>query len=544
MNWTVRSEPSGNPLTDLHESSFHTVAHLYDGQDPHFQETYARRAEEIVPKFSAAHRDQLVDTLSDHMRQLGANEASMRQLERLRDERAVAVVTGQQAGLFTGPMFSIYKAISTIELAARLERELQRPVVPVFWVASEDHDWAEVNHAYILDQHSDVKRLDLVVHAPLHQMVYNMQIEPTAVDKVVREAYELLPDGPYKEEVFEFIRSAWNPGTSMPVWFARILLKLLEPKGIVMVDPCLPKLRGLVGTVWTQALQTCDEVNRSLDEAYRQVEDAGFTPAVVRDEKNTTLFYVQNGKRYVLERTGTGTLRARGLGLEKPISDWIDIARKDPTQFSSNVLLRPVVQDHLLPTLAYVGGPAEVAYHALSRGVFHAFSRTLPPLLLRQRLTIYPAGVTRAMKKWGISLESVAKPVDLVSPVLAQLGAGEIESAFSVYRAQSMLRWTEWKRTFGHLGPQVAAMAEAQVSREEKGLKRLEHKTLQLFRQQHMAHVRQIQQIQSWLWTDGTAQERRLCPLPVWVRYGFDWLHEMEGLGDYQAVLPVFHVEL
>lgn len=544
MRWTVRTESSGNPLTDLHANSFSAVAQLYDGQDARMRETYERRVQTVLPLFSQAQRAALVDALREHMLVIGASDASFRQLDRLLDERSVAVVTGQQAGLFTGPLYSLYKALSAIGLAKRLEQELNRPVVPVFWVASEDHDWAEVNHAYLLDELDNVRKVSLPLNPDVHQMVYHTDLTRSAVEHVLKEAHKLLPEGPYKAEMLSVIREAWTEGTSMSQWFARILSHLIQPHGLVVLDPCLPKLRELVRPVWQTALEQQQRVADSLENAYHEVQEKGFHPAVVRDERNTTLFYVTDGKRYVLERTDSGTLRARGLGVEKTISEWLSLAQESPTSFSSNVLLRPVVQDHLLPTVAYVGGPAEIAYHALSRGVFRAFGRTLPPLVLRDRLTLYPASVVRSMSKWNVTVDDVLRPVDLVNPLLTDLGVDQIDTLFAKLRNETTNRWKDWAREVEYLGPQITDMARAQAQREIAGLHRLEHKTRHLFRERHTVQVQQLQHIERWLWTDGNPQERRLCPLSFWANYGLDWLADLDFFGDYQSSCAVYHVDL
>lgn len=544
MRWTVRTESSGNPLTDLHANSFPAVAELYDGQDSRLRETYERRVETVLPLFSRAQREALVNALRAHMQVIGASDASLEQLNKLRDERSVAVVTGQQAGLFTGPLYSVYKAMSAIGLAKRLERELHRPVVPVFWVASEDHDWAEVNHAYLLDGADNVRKITLSANPDPHEMVYYTNLTQGAVEDVLRQAHQLLPDGPYKAEMLNLIRDSWSQGTSMSVWFARILAHLVKPHGLVMIDPCLPSVRDLVRSVWTKALEDNEGIAQSLTRAYRQVEEKGFKPAVVRDEQNTTLFHVVDGKRYVLERTEQGKLRVRGLGVERTVAEWVALAEESPTSFSSNVLLRPVVQDHLLPTVAYVGGPAEIAYHSLSRGVFNAFGRTLPPLVLRNRLTLYPASVVRSMKKWDVTMTDVERPVDLVNPLLTNLGADRIDSLFAKLRSETTDRWRDFTKEVVDLGPQIADMARAQAQREIAGLHRLEHKTRHLFRERHTVQVEQLQHIERWLWADGNPQERRLCPLSFWANYGFDWLTRLDIFGDYQSTCAVYHVEL
>lgn len=543
MKWTVRTEPTGNRLADLHTTAFAEVAYLYDQQDPKDIETYRARADVVAPAFSTQQREQLVDGLRPYMETLGASSGALAQLERLRDERTVAVVTGQQSGLFLGPLLTLYKALSAIGLAQRLEQDLNRPVVPVFWVASEDHDWAEVNHAYFLKEADELGRLHWPADPPAHTMVYHHSLAADDVDQVIRDAFRLLPDGPEKVGVVRTIRDAWQTGDSLSTWFARMMAGLFQTRGLIILDPCLPQLRELVKPVWHTALEQVDNVQARLERAYDEVRQIGVEPAVIRDRENTTLFHVIDGKRFVLEMDGPGRLRVRGIGLSKSVAQWQALAAEDPTAFSSNVLLRPVVQDTLLPTLAYVGGPAEIAYHTLSRAVFHAHHRQLPPLLLRQRVTWYPASVTRNLNKWKVGEVELAHPADLVTPRLGEMGFAHIDAEFDRIREETSLRWDEFASHIGELGPQVRTMAHAQADREKNGIRKLRLKTQRLFEQRHEAAVAQLRHIERWIWTDGHLQERRLCPLNLLIAHGTQWVDQLPAWGDYPNVGAVYRIE-
>lgn len=544
MKWNMREVRSGNPLTDVHANDFSKVAELYDGQNPANLATYQNRAKAVLPQFTAQHREQLVTTLSAYMKRLGSSEQSFAQLERLLDPTSVAVVTGQQAGLFGGPLFSIYKALTAVGLAQRLERDLGHPVVPVFWIASEDHDWGEVNHAFVLDEFSDVRKLQIEARAQPHEMVYHTQLTTESVDAVLQRAQATIPDGIGKMEMLEFLRRAWEPGESLADWFGRVMAHLMNRHGLILLDPCLEGLRGLVGSVWERALLKRYEVQSHLSDVYQQLQAVGYSPTVLRDETNATLFYVEDGRRYVLEISGESTLRVRGLGIEKSVQDWVELARTQPTSFSSNVLLRPVVQDVLLPTLAYVGGPAEVAYFPLSRGVFHAHERVLPPVLLRQRVRLFTPTVLRNLKKWDLSLADVATPRDFVAEFLQEEGIETIDAHFASRVEEREREWSDWRASFAHLGPQIEPMAKASYEEERHRLHRLRRKTRRLFEQTRAAQVGQLRQIERWLWTDGHEQERRLCPLSVWAEVGSDCLRDLPAHGDYTEQAPFYEVEI
>ncbi|KPV45311.1 bacillithiol biosynthesis cysteine-adding enzyme BshC [Alicyclobacillus ferrooxydans] len=545
MKWSLRSEPTGQSLTDLHTTEFARVADLYHGQDPQSLTTYRNRQRALETQFSAAHRQQLVETLRPFLASVEAPEAAHRELERLLHPEATVVIAGQQAGLFTGPLYSVYKALSAVGMARRMEAELGKPVVPMFWIASEDHDWGEVDHAYLLDAGDNVRRLRLSDPAPLHQMVHHQTLSRESVTGILNALEETLPAGPWRSEVLQAVGEAYRSSSTLVGAFARLMYKLLGDTGLVMLDPCLPGLRALVGGVWRDVMEKQNELSKRLEARYSEVSGRGFVPAVVRDESNTTLFYVMDGKRYVLERTDNEhRLRVRGVGVEDSIEGWLRKAEQSPTSFSSNVLLRPVVQDHLLPTLCFVGGPAEIAYHALSGAVFETLSRTMPPLLLRDRLTLYPPTVLRNMEKWEISASELTRPVNLESRAVNELGGDAFDEILSTMAKETEARWSNWASQFESLGPQVQAMAKSQVKREIAGMNKTTSKAKNLFVRAHETELRQLRHIERWLWADGHAQERRLCPLNFWARYGLDWLQQLPFWGDYTKERGVFDVLL
>ncbi len=506
--------------------------------------TYRERAETVTPRFDAVHRQKLVASLRQYLQDIGASPKALEANERLLLEDSVAVITGQQAGLFGGPLFTIYKAISAVGIAARLERELKRPVVPVFWIASEDHDFAEVNHAYVLDKDDDVRRIRLPNAVEPHRMVYHTSLTRDDALHVLGQARSTLGDGPYLAELLRVYEETFVEGESLAKWFARILAYLTEDMGLVILDPCLPALRELVGPVWTSVIKERESIAHHLAKVYAEVDEAGFAPEVLRDELNSTLFYVSDGQRYVLERTGGQRLRARTLLEEKTVLEWIELAEKDPTAFSSNVLCRPVVQDHLLPTLAYIGGPSEIAYHPLSRGVFHALGRTLPPLLLRQRVTLLTSSVRRQMEKWHVSSEAIIEQQSLVDPMLAQHGKDEVDALFEVLGAEAEGRWNGIAARFESCGPQVADIMRRQMLRDLEGMQRVRRKLSRLIELRHDDSVRQLRHIERWLWTDGHLQERRLSLLPFWAKYSTLWISGLPKWDGYDNPGAVYLVSL
>ncbi|EPZ43981.1 bacillithiol biosynthesis cysteine-adding enzyme BshC [Alicyclobacillus acidoterrestris] len=533
MKCTIHQAPTGNRLTDAQLFDFQRVAHLYDEQDPKQLQTYAARAETVTQWFDDAHRQTLVRALTAYGQRIGQTPVQSAAVKRLLDPRSVAVVTGQQSGLLLGPFYSISKALSAIGLAEQLERELGRSVVPVFWVASEDHDFAEVDHAYILNSTHDVTRIRLEHSFDSHQMVYHAALTQAQVVSVLEALHRDLPELPYKSEVLTTLRETFEEGDSLAVWFARLLTKLLCNHPIVILDPCLPELRSLVGPVFANTLASFDTVQANLQTAYDEVAQAGFSHEVIRDALHSTVFHVVEGRRYVLERRQPGTFVARGFGAEYTLAQLQDTAVVAPERFSSNVLLRPVIQDHLVPTLAYVGGPSEIAYHPLSRAVFHAHGRNLPPLVMRQRVRIATPAVARTMAQWGISFEDVAQPCDFVATRALRDVKDALHAQITQMETEFSGQLERFGEEFSSFGPQVQDIVARQIARQKELIRRLESKVYGLAQRRRSDDVQQLRRIEHWFWTDGHEQERRLSPMNLWAELGAKWFESLPVWGNY-----------
>ncbi|SIT00086.1 bacillithiol biosynthesis cysteine-adding enzyme BshC [Alicyclobacillus vulcanalis] len=541
MKCTVYEAPTGNPLADAHLFAFHRVHHLYDDQDPRDIATYRARASAVLDTYSGSLRAALVDALRPYHAQIGASTAQNRALERLAQPDALAVVTGQQAGLFTGPIYSLAKALTAIGVARELERRLERPVVPVFWIASEDHDADEVNHAYVVDRLGEVARIQLPHRFEPHRMVYCESLTADDVRAVLSQADARLQEAEHKLEALHAVWGAWREGDSLATWFARLMAKLLGDHGLVFFDPCLPAIRRLAWPVFRNAILRVDEVQEALAGAYTEVEQAGFAPEVVRDPLHSTVFAVIDGKRFVLERGGPG-LVARGHGEAGSQSDWLQRGESDPTGFSANVLLRPVVQDVVLPTLAYVGGPSEIAYYPLARGVFHAHGRRLPPLILRQRMRLIPPSVTRLLRKHDLTLEQLREPIDLVAGRVVADVAEPIRREVDEWMERVRAEIARLQEGFSASGLDLAGVLKRHVQVEERAWRDLERRVIRAWKRRRQDEIRQLYQIERCLFPDGSPQERRLCPLNAWIELGtdaFGALPTWSSIAQMGAVLDV-----
>jgi len=312
-------------------------------------------------------------------------------LERLASPDTVAVVTGQQVGLFGGPSYTVYKALHAARLAAWLTAS-GLPAAPVFWLATEDHDFAEVNHAWVCNADYRPAKVETIRSAGA-QPVGGVALCAPPVSEL-RAAMEGLP---FRDEVVALVEEAYRPGATMGAAFSDLLRRLLERFDILQVDPMLPQFRELAAPAIRKAVEAAPELSARVRERGRELEAAGYHAQVHMEEHTSFFFLLEDGKRLTLRRTGSGySLNGRRFTGQ----ELMDRA----AGLSPNALLRPVVQDSMLPTVAYIGGAAEIAYLAQSSVLYDAVLGRMPVAVPRSGFTIVDQRSQKTMDRFGLGL--------------------------------------------------------------------------------------------------------------------------------------------
>jgi bacillithiol biosynthesis cysteine-adding enzyme BshC len=328
-------------------------------------------------------------------------------LEQLAREGTVAVVTGQQVGLFSGPAYTIYKALTAIKLARTLaDRGI--PAVPVFWLATEDHDFAEVNHCWVFNAENRAVKLEMPESPASSQPVGQFVLGATPI----AELRAALAGLPYGGEVSAWVEEAYQPGRTMGEAFSVLLKRLLAQYGMLHVDPMAPAMRQLAAPAIRSALAAAPDLTRAVLERNRALEAAGYHAQVRVEDQTSLVFLLENGRRYTLRRYGNDYLQnGRRFSTEELME------RAD--QLSPNALLRPVVQDSMLPTLAYIGGPAELAYLAQSAVIYREILGRMPAPLHRAGFTLADQRAGKLLARYGLTLADCAHGDDAVRERIA-----------------------------------------------------------------------------------------------------------------------------
>jgi bacillithiol biosynthesis cysteine-adding enzyme BshC len=344
-------------------------------------------------------RGGVAEVLRVQNRAFGGDEATVRNLDRLRDG-AVAVVTGQQVGLFGGPAYSIYKALTAIRIARDLT-EQGTQAVPVFWLATEDHDLAEVNHTFFLKR-GGLDRFDVPIEGAADRRVGEIQLGE-AVRRLVSEATGVL-DGISAEEVSGWLTESYTPEETFGTAFGKLMTRVFAGRGLILLDPLSVDLHRLAAKTMIGALREHKSLGEELIARSMDLEKSGYHAQVKVTEQSTLLFRIVDGQRVPL-RSSQGGFAAGGL--QQSTEETVKALEQHPGDFSPSALLRPVVQDTLLPTVAYIGGPAEIAYQAQTSLVYEKLLGRAPAILPRAGFTIVPAHVAHLLKKYNLGIQDV-----------------------------------------------------------------------------------------------------------------------------------------
>ncbi len=352
----------------------------------------------------AARRRELAEILDRQNRRWGCGAATLENIQKLADPGTVAVVTGQQAGLLSGPAFTLYKALTAVRLAASLNEQGLR-AVPVFWLATEDHDLEEVAATHVLDADYQPVALRESGERPAPHSPVGDVLLTGAVTQALQTLEEKLPAGEPRDRLLEDLRAAYRPGERWGEAFGRFLTRLFSPWGVVLLDPLDEAVHRLSAPVYERALRQAGELRARLLERSSALVAAGYHAQVHVAEDSTLLFLTRQGNRATLHERG-GRLSSGG---EEPLAEQelLKALQDRPLDFSSNVLLRPLVQDALLPTAAYVAGPSELAYFAQAQVLYESFGRPMPVAFPRAAFTLVERRVQRWLEKYKLSLEDV-----------------------------------------------------------------------------------------------------------------------------------------
>src|SRR2546430_5509640 len=466
-------------------------------------------------------RAEVISVLRRQNIALGAGPETQSNLDRL-EKGAVAVVSGQQVGLFSGPSYSVYKALTAIQIAEELTRG-GTPAVPVFWMATEDHDLDEVRHTTWFDK-GKLTRFELPLIAetgpPVGRIPLGAQIEP-----LLQEAAELLANQG-SDLLAQYLMESYRPEETYGSAFGKLFARLFAQQGLILMDPLDTGLHKVAAPLYQHALAERDALNDKLLQRGRDLDRAGFDAQVKVTSRSTLLFHLADGVRQVVTASA-GKFQAGEKTWTR--DELVHTTHTEPQNFSPNALFRPVVQDYLLPTAAYIGGPAEISYFAQSEVVYRQLLGRMPVVLPRAGFRLVDAKANKLLRRYGLTVEDVwAGSQGLRHKMERQSVASTLGKNFDRNQRQNTKMLAELGRQIEKLDPTLKGTVERARKRIDFHIDKLRRRVDRA--QDHkvgliLAHE---QYLDSLLDPHKGLQERELCLLPFLARRGASGLSELK----------------
>jgi len=512
---------------------FFDYVNSYDKVKSFYQADFREEGswQDIIGRITSRKRyyNELAGVLRRQNSNLKTSSMAMENIDSMASNSAFAVVTGQQVGAFTGPLYTIYKALTAIDLSRKLSRKFGVKFIPVFWMESNDHDLAEANHINILDQESNLLRLEYISKG----YVPGSSMKDVLIDDGFREFSRKLmdrfPDTEFKPDVFHLIDSSYqNSGSeNLTQGFGQMMSKLLGEFGLVLLDPSDPDLKKLMKPIFEKNIHNPLEPMAIVNCAGEKLKKAGYESQIEKSLDSTGLFLEKDKIRHKLfYRNGFFIMDEKAEKLNH--SEIMEILNSEPWRFSPNVAIRPIIQDYLLPTAAYVAGPGEICYFAQLRELYHFFDVNMPVIYPRASITIVENKIQRIIDKNNLSIgdlsENYEKVFSRISKNTAAAKLGEI-----LETSKSEIDQTFHKLTvkLNEFDPNMRNFVESTRKKIDYQINILGERAYKIQRDRDDILKDQIKRSCMNIFPEGKPQERVFNIIQYFVLYGLNFIDDL-----------------
>ncbi|MFB0514916.1 MAG: bacillithiol biosynthesis cysteine-adding enzyme BshC, partial [Candidatus Bathyarchaeia archaeon] len=433
-------------------------------------------------------------------------------IESLSQPETYAVITGQQPGIFSGPLYTVYKAISAIVICERLS-DRKHSFVPIFWNASEDHDLSEVNHIAIFKQNEP---FEIRYDCELRGLAFShMSLDKSKLKKILTIIEHVSPNSEFKTPLLKEINEIIQTSSTMGDFFSRFMIYLLGELGLVMIEP--QYLRDLMTPIFDRLIRRPTECTQILNETGSKLKKLGYSPKIHK-KSNMCNFFILNDKGKRLQVTYNGKFRvANETFCQRELLRVLD---DNPSRFSANAITRPITQDFLFPTFAYVAGPNEIAYQAQLKGIYDFFALEMPVIFPRFGATIVETKVSKVLGKYEVKVHELRNPEKL----LKELAKEKIDDVFSSFKSEVLRGMVEVTRQAESIDETLIGPCSLARGRILKTIEVLEDKITSKLKEHDLVTRQQITKVYNNLFPYGDLQERQINILEYLIKFGKEFL--------------------
>jgi len=480
-----------NPITLDYLYHYERVSSFYSC---HFRERKFRKVR--------IERNQLVRILREYNRKIDAPQRVMKNIEMLLDENTYAVITGQQPGIFAGPLYTIYKALSAIVIASDCS-DKEHPLVPIFWNASEDHDLSEIDHIYLMKENEPL-RIDYPVSS--FGSISEVRLDTQKMEKVMSKINEITPNTEFKNSLLNNLRHLAKRSESLGEFFSRIMISLLGEYGLILIEP--KYLREMTIPLFKKMIENPTKCSKIINKAGDRLKKSGYHPSIHKTSNLCNFFLERKNVTYHKEFHVANNIYSP--------DELLGLLEKNPLSFSANAITRPIVQDYLFPTYAYIAGPSEIAYFSQLKEIYEEFMIEMPLIYPRFGATILENKVLSVLKKYNLEILDLRSPEFLTK----RLAKREIAPLFDSARRKISKIFSGMEEVAVKIDSTLKDASEASLRRILKEISSLEEKVARSRKRQKVIVKNQINKAAHNIFPQGELQERKLNVLEYLIKFG------------------------
>ncbi len=504
---------------------FKTYVHNFDAVNDFFEtDPFDLNAiSKKVNEFSfQGDRKQVTSILSTLNKKFDVHEAAIRNIKRLEKDNALVVVTGQQLGVYGGPLYTVLKTISTIHIAKKLEKEFNRPVVPVFWLADEDHDYDEVRKITVLEK-DEPKTFSLPPKNNNLPTVADLLV-PDEISKVKNQLKGSLYDTDFSDELWELLDQCFQDDYSFFEAFGLFISRLFSKHGLILAGSNHPDVKNATSKYIKASIEKADTIREQLEKNTGKIAEKYHQQVTLYD---SNLFYFDEGNRRTKISRNGNSWKTDG-SIQWSTVELLDEIEAHPDRFSPNVFLRPILQDALLPTVGYVAGPGETAYYGQMKSMYQCFDMKMPIIFPRLSATLVEPAIDRIMGELPFEFHEYGERIeDLESDYVDRTDQHEIEAIFEEWQSRVEKVSDIKKKDIAEIDPTLEAAAEKATSIYINELNKLKGKVYRSVKKQDQTQIDRIRRIKANLFPGDGLQERTVAGIFFMNKYGLDVWDEL-----------------
>lgn len=516
---------SQNKLIQDYRNETETLMQHFD-YNPFESDVFLKRLRDLQHK--NINREQLANVLHSLNTKWNAPSSTFANIERLREKNSLVVIAGQQAGVLTGPMYTVNKVISIIHLARQQEEQLQVPVIPVFWIAGEDHDFDEINHIFLTDE-SKMKKYKLLQRVLEKKAVSNIEIDEKKAYEWIDTLFGELNETNYTKELYESIRTYLSNSDTYVDFFAQIIFQLFENTGLVLVDSNDSQIRQLESSYFVNLIENQPKTTEAISNSFAEITELGYPLSIDVDANDANIFYQNGYERVLLIRNDDGDWIGKNNEVRLTSEEILNIAKNEPALLSNNVMTRPLMQEMMFPSLAFIGGPGEISYWSVLKEAFHVNNMNMPPIIPRLSFTIMERHIEKLLSKYQISADHAVNNgiEDAKADWLTAKSEPSVEQLATKLKQTVDEAHKPLRELAQSIRSDIGDLADKNLDYLLRDIVFLEKRISKTIEEKYDMEINEFNKLQLALRPNDGLQERTWNPLPWINQYGIDFIKQL-----------------